>query len=78
MQNLAEILIGVEGQGYKAYKRLQGEFEFAEFRLFIDHVQGDPFAEPSRLRVTVTPVTAGLPDWTLSTEPRRAPPRNGC
>jgi len=53
MQNLADLLILVEGLGYKAYKRLQGEFEFAEFRLFIDHVQGDPFAEPSRCRVVL-------------------------
>jgi predicted ABC-class ATPase len=71
MQNLAEILIGVEGQGYKAYKRLQGEFEFAEFRLFIDHVQGDPFAEPSRCRIVLPLNLTALPDYLYNNPIRR-------
>jgi len=62
MQNLANLLTNVEGQGYKAYKRLQGEFEFAGFRLFIDHVQGDPFAEPSRCRIVLPLKSTALPD----------------
>ena len=62
MQNLANLLHQLEGQGYKAYKRLQGEFQFAEFVFFIDHVQGDPFAEPSRCRIVLPLKSTALPD----------------
>ncbi len=61
MQKLKNSLIGIDGQGYKAYKRLQDKFEFAEFQLFIDHVQGDPFAEPSRCRITLPVISTALP-----------------
>jgi len=54
MQKLANLLTRVEGQGYKAYQRLRGDFQFDGFRLFIDHVQGDPFAESSRCRVVLS------------------------
>ena len=54
MQNLANLLTEVEGKGYKSYNRLQGAFQFGGFRLFIDHVQGDPFAESSRCRVVLS------------------------
>lgn len=43
----------IDGRGYKSYKDLQGEYDFGGFILAIDHVQGDPFASPSRLRVIV-------------------------
>ncbi|MGI1691698.1 ABC-ATPase domain-containing protein [Thermoanaerobacter uzonensis] len=43
----------IDGKGYKAYKDLEGEYEFEKFILYIDHVQGDPFAPPSRIRVKV-------------------------
>ena len=62
MQNLANLLTNVEGLGYKAYKRLQGEYKFAEFAFIIDHVQGDPFAEPSRCRIVLPLKATALPD----------------
>jgi len=71
MQNLANLLHQLEGQGYKTYKRLQGEFEFAGFRLFIDHVQGDPFAEPSRCRVVLPLKSIALPDHLYDNPIRR-------
>ncbi len=43
----------IDGKGYKAYKEIQGAYAFDRFTLYIDHVQGDPFAHPSRLRVRV-------------------------
>lgn len=71
MQNLANLLHQLEGQGYKTYKRLQGEFEFAEFRLFIDHVQGDPFAEPSRCRIVLPLNSIALPGHLYNNPIRR-------
>ncbi|MCD8075209.1 MAG: ABC-ATPase domain-containing protein [Lachnospiraceae bacterium] len=41
----------IDHKGYKAYKVLEGEYDFGTWRLAIDHVQGDPFATPSRVRI---------------------------
>ncbi len=41
----------IDHKGYKAYKVLEGEYDFGVYRLAIDHVQGDPFASPSRVRL---------------------------
>ena len=43
----------INGKGYKAYKDLEGQYDFKTYILSIDHVQGDPFASPSRVRVIV-------------------------
>lgn len=59
-------LARIDGRSYPAYKDIKGSYQAPSFRLFIDHVQGDPFAEPSRVRVLVPPATARLPEWTLA------------
>ncbi len=41
----------IDHKGYKAYKVLEGEYDFGSYRLCIDHVQGDPFSTPSRVRI---------------------------
>ena len=43
----------INGRGYKVYKELEGQYKFDNYILSIDHVQGDPFASPSRVRVIV-------------------------
>lgn len=56
MKNLNDLnrdLYRIDGRGYKAYKDLEGQYDFGKFILSIDHVQGDPFASPSRVRVIV-------------------------
>lgn len=50
-KELREQLRQIDHKGYKAYKVLEGEYEFGTYRLYIDHVQGDPFATPSRVRI---------------------------
>jgi len=60
-QKLLSTLRRIEGRGYKAYKSLKGAYDFGDFHLWIDHVQGDPFASPSRMRVQVTQNKAGFP-----------------
>jgi len=54
-------LRAIDGRGYKAYKSLEGRYAFQAFTLYIDHVQGDPFGTPSRLRVRVPQARAGFP-----------------
>lgn len=53
MDKLADLLEQIDHRGYKAYKQLQGDYRFPGFLLRIDHVQGDPFADPSRCRVFI-------------------------
>ncbi len=54
-------LRSIDHRGYPAYKDLRGEYEFGGYVLSIDHVQGDPFAAPSRLSVHVPMAKAGFP-----------------
>jgi predicted ABC-class ATPase len=60
-QTLDGSLRRIDGRGYKAYKELKGEYHFSGFILLIDHVQGDPFATPSRIRVRVERKRSGFP-----------------
>jgi predicted ABC-class ATPase len=61
MKRLAKLLRQIDGCGFKAYQQLVGCYQFASFRLSIDHVQGDPFALPSRVSIQVDPARHGLP-----------------
>ncbi len=69
--DLRRILNRIDGKGYPAYKDIRGEYEFPGFTLLIDHVQGDPFAAPSRLRVRVPQSVAGYPPDTFANRSRR-------
>lgn len=71
VDDLKKILVRIDGRGYKAYKDLQGAYAFPWFTLFIDHVQGDPFASPSKIRVRVLPAAAKLPPDLFSSRVRR-------
>ncbi|MFQ5901211.1 MAG: ABC-ATPase domain-containing protein [Thermodesulfobacteriota bacterium] len=71
MKQLKDILSRIDGRGYKAYKELQERtFQFPFFTLSADHVQGDPFALPSRFRVRVPQDRAGFPSDTFSNRAR--------
>ena len=60
-ESLKEHLQSIDGRGYKAYKILQGQsFQFPPFQVTFEHVQGDPFAFPSRLSVSVDLTLAGF------------------
>ncbi|MFZ1547644.1 MAG: ABC-ATPase domain-containing protein [Candidatus Nitrotoga sp.] len=61
MERLRALLKNIDGLGYKAYKRLEGSYQFDGYRLMIDHVQGDPFAQPSRISIHVASADAALP-----------------
>jgi len=64
--DLRKILNSIDGRGYKAYKDIRGEYDFDLYTLFIDHVQGDPFATPSRVRVVVPQSLACFPKDTFA------------
>ena len=69
-QDLTRLLDRIDGRGYKAYKELKGEWALPDFRLVVDHVQGDPFAAPSRVRAFLDPQVAGLPPEACRPGPR--------
>lgn len=62
MERLETILENIDNHGYKAYKQLQGGYNFPTFRLSVDHVQGDPFALPSRISLTLSGTQHGIPE----------------
>lgn len=70
-QHLRQQLQRIDGKGYKAYKDIRGQYAFREFTLFIDYVQGDPFAAPSRMRVQVPQRIAQYPQQTFANRSRR-------
>ena len=43
-------------------KGLKGAYQFPDYQLFIEHVQGDPFAAPSALRIFVPHSKAKFPE----------------
>ncbi len=71
VDTLVDFLNGIDGQGYKAYKGLRGTWAFPDFTLHVDHVQGDPFAAPSRVRVVLPPETVALEEDVLTSRSRR-------
>jgi predicted ABC-class ATPase len=60
----------IDGRGYKAYQEIRGAFALPGCELFVDRVQADPFASPSRVRLRVTP-RAALPGDLLEGRVRR-------
>jgi predicted ABC-class ATPase len=59
---LQYLLKKLDNQSYKAYKDIKGKYQFPNFTLIIDHVQGDPFASPSKIRVQISQSVAKFPN----------------
>ncbi len=69
--DLTRILSRIDGRGYKAYQDIRGTYDMGSYILHIDHVQGDPFAAPSRVRVRVPLGEAGFPGYLMDGKERR-------
>lgn len=69
-ENLRQLLFDLDNRGYKAYKDIVGTYEFPNFTLIIDYVQGDPFAAPSKFRVQIPSKIAGFPPELYRTRSR--------
>ena len=61
----------IDHRSYPAYKELRGQDDFTDYVLSIDHVQGDPFAAPSRLSVLVKAQRAAFPTAFYNTFEKR-------
>lgn len=53
IEDLQYMLQKIDHKSYGMYKSLAGAYICGKYILHIDHVQGDPFASPSRLRFAV-------------------------
>lgn len=67
-QELEQLLFSINGQGYGAYKFIKGEYNFGKYILSIDHVQVDPYAPPSKVRIIMNRKVTGIPDELLDSK----------
>lgn len=70
-EDLKKELIKIDHKSYGMYKTLGGSYSYGNYILHIDHVQGDPFASPSRLRFEVKKETHGFPEEYYEEKHRR-------
>ena len=70
-QDLRNLLQSIDHKSYPAYKSTQGVYRFPGYLFSIDHVQGDPFASPSRVSIHLDGKTAGFPEELFDTRPKR-------
>ncbi|HCG7180878.1 TPA: ABC-ATPase domain-containing protein [Vibrio parahaemolyticus] len=68
MDQLTATLKKIEKQNYRAYQQIKGQYDFTDFTLFIDHVQGDPYASASRFRAIRAWSLTGL-EWLKDESP---------
>jgi predicted ABC-class ATPase len=68
---LRNLLQRIDHRGYPAYKDTRGSYEFPGYVLSIDHVQGDPFASPSKVSIHIRGKEAGFPEKLWKEDCRR-------
>lgn len=71
-RDLQRELERIDRRGYPAYKDLRGQYDFGDFVLSIDHVQGDPFASPSSMSARVPNEVLHIPAGLWDEVHRRA------
>ena len=65
---LRQLVTRIDHRSYPAYKDTKGMYQFPGYLLSIDHVQGDPFASPSRVSIQVKGKMAGFPEQLYRTK----------
>jgi len=70
-ERLRDKLITLDGKAYGAYKTIAGEYRFPTFVLYVDHVQQDPFATPSLVRVRMDMAECQFPPSLWSNRVRK-------
>jgi len=67
-RELEKMLISLERKSYSAYKSLKGEYKYDNYILSIDHVQSDPYAPPSKMRIVMPRKVSGIPEELTDTK----------
>lgn len=65
------LLERIDRKGYPAYKETKGSYQFNGYVLVIEHVQGDPFAAPSQIKIIVKGKDAGIVPYYYDKEYKR-------
>ena len=68
---LQTLLCQIDRRSYPAYKDTKGKYRFDQYILSIDHVQGDPFASPSKVSLFIPGGTAGFDRYFYESGHRR-------
>jgi predicted ABC-class ATPase len=68
--SLREALLALDGRSYPAYKDIKGSYDYGEFTLILEHIQGDPFASPSQIMVRIPQTIAQFPPHLYHNRPR--------
>ncbi len=71
IQDLKEKIVSIDERDYRAYKDLQGTYNFDSYILFIDHIQGEPGGELSRFRILTTHNVLGYDKSLVETQSRK-------
>ncbi len=72
MEKLKAKISRIDGRSYKAYSDIRGRYNLGGGLLFfVDGVQGDPFAPPSRVRLRVSMDVASFPEHLWKEKVRR-------
>lgn len=61
----------IDNNSYKKYKTIQGTYDFREYILILDYIQGDPFASPSRARLKMSMDEAKIPEKYYDTKEKK-------
>lgn len=69
--DLQNLLARIDRRSYPAYKDTRGCYRFPNYILSIDHVQGDPFAAPSKVSIHVKGSEARFPKALYETRGQR-------
>jgi predicted ABC-class ATPase len=69
-QSLNKTLSQLDNRSYKAYKDIRGSYDFRNFTLIVDYIQGDPFASPSQLQVQIPQNVAQFPSQLFRSKSR--------
>ncbi len=68
---LQTLLRQIDHKSYPAYKDTKGKYQFPQYVLSIDHVQGDPFAAPSKVSILISGKVAAFDPCFYESEHRR-------
>ena len=71
IEDLRRALRRIDHKSYGMYKSLAGAYDCGRYVLHIDHVQGDPFASPSRLRFEIRKASHQFPEEYWQTRNRK-------
>lgn len=70
-EDLIDALHCLDGSGYGGYKRITGRYDLEDVDLIIDHVQSDPYAPPSSLRLAAAVTESSVPGELTHTRAQR-------